>query len=230
VADQAPQLGRAAAQGGRRPGQPGHPGVHLLLGLLTHRPDPLHLADVAPHLGLGRGLGLLGLDHGSMQPDRSPAGQLQSAQHVLVGPDHIAEGDRPLQQVAQVAGLHDHGQPRHTAGHVGPADLPGQPRLLPGDLVGGRLQGDQRRRPTSPGRLQLAGGRSQPRPGHGDGHVGGGQGVGDRSGVGSGVGQYRLDRPQAPAGLVELVPLVGGRGVGEQQERGDHGGYPAPSR
>jgi hypothetical protein len=46
-----PQLGRAAAQGGRGPGQSGHPGVHPLLGLLAHGPagDPTgHVGALKP--------------------------------------------------------------------------------------------------------------------------------------------------------------------------------------
>src|SRR5215216_7750840 len=76
LADQAAQLGRAAAQGGGRSGQAGQAGVQLLLGLLADGPDLLQLAQLAPHLGLGGAAGLLGLDHGVVEPDRSPACQL----------------------------------------------------------------------------------------------------------------------------------------------------------
>ena len=237
LADQAAQLGRAAAEGGGGPGQAGHAGVQLLLGLLADGPDPLQLAELAPHLGLGGGAGLLGLGHALVELDGPLAGDLQAAQDVLVGADHVAEGDRPLQQVAQVAGLDDHGQAGHPAGHVGAADLLGQPPLLAVLVVCGRLQGDHGGGPALAGHGQLGRGRGQPRPGPGDGLVGGGQGARDRPGVGPGVAQHRLDLAHAPAGPLQLpihrgTPLgfpgplrllVAGRRVGEQQQRHRHG-------
>ena len=53
-----------------------------------------------PHPGLGRHPGLLGLDHPVVELDGPLARHLQPAQHLLVGADHIAQGDRPLHQVA----------------------------------------------------------------------------------------------------------------------------------
>jgi hypothetical protein len=92
--DEAPQLGRPGPQGGRGPGQPGHPGVQLLLGLLSYRPDPFQLADLGPHPGLGRDPGLLG-QPGLLPPDLV-GGRLQG--------DH---GIRPpLPRLCQLLGRH----------------------------------------------------------------------------------------------------------------------------
>jgi hypothetical protein len=166
-----------------------------------------------------------------VQPGGPPAGQLQPAQDVLVGADHVAQGDRPLHQVAQVGGLDDHGQAGRRAGHVGAADLLGQVGLLAADLVGGRLQGDVRVGPPAPGRGQLGGGDGQPLPGPDNRLVGGGQGGRDRAGVGPGVAQHPLDLAQAATGLGQLVPLVRDRRVGEQHQRrhrGDQRDHPRP--
>jgi hypothetical protein len=107
------------------------------------------------HPGLGPGPGPLGPGHVPVELGGPPAGHLQAAQDVLVGADHVAEGDRPLDQVAQVGGLDDHGQAGDPAGHVGAPDLLGQPRLLAADLAGGRPEGDQGVGPPAAGRSQL---------------------------------------------------------------------------